>query len=416
MGAPHVTHKTRLLVAAAILGSLAAGVASAADWPQFRGPERDGTSAETGLLDAWPPGGPRLVATLDGVGEGFSSPVVAAGKVFVTGRVGDDTYVFSFDAADGRPLWRAACGSEFTKAWPGSRSTPTVDGGSLYVLTGNGRLTALVAETGQKTWSLDILEQFGGKRPMYGVAESVLVAGDLVVCTPGGPDASLAALDARTGRTVWTSKGLGDEGGYASPVVMEHGGVRQVVTLTSKGLVSVALADGKPLWRFTDFFSGLMAENILTPVVRGDCVFAEGGHYSGGGVVRLETAGGAVVPKPLWKKPGGSTHLGGYVQRDGFLYGETGRGWGCIDFADGRTCYRAKEIRGVSTLWADGRFYCLDEKGVVYLVEADPKAYRLAGQVKIPNAGSQTWAYPAISGARLYVRRLEKVFVYDVAK
>ena len=416
MEAWHVMHRMRLLPAVALLAALALPRgAGGADWPQFRGPSRDGTSPEAGLAASWPEGGPRLVATLDGVGEGFSSPVVAGGGVYVSGRAGNDLHVYAFDL-EGRPRWQAACGSAYGGGWPGARSTPTFDAGTLYVLTGNGRLTALAADRGAKIWSLDLLETFGGKRPTYGVAESVLVVGDRLVCTPGGPDACLAALDTKTGRTVWTSKGLSDGAAYASPILVEQGGVRQVVTLTARALVGVAFDDGRPLWRFAGYFDGLMAENVLTPVFRDGVFFTEGGHYSSGGAVRVVAAGGAFTPEPLWKKSEGATHTGGYVERGGFLYGETGRGWGCIELVTGQVRYREKAVRVASTLWADGRFYCLAEKGTAYLVDADPTACRIVGQVKIPNAGNQTWAYPAISGGRLYVRRLEKVFVYDIAK
>lgn len=412
------TTVTAALAAGVLLVLMAsvAGDARAADWPQFRGPTRDGVSAETGLAPAWPEGGPPLVRTVDGVGEGFSSPVVAAGRLFVTGRLKDELYVFAFDAATARPLWRAACGTAYTAFWPGSRSTPTVAGGRLYVLSGEGRLTALEADSGGKVWTLDLFETFGGKRPMYGAAESVLVVGDAVICTPGGPDACLAALDAGTGRTIWTSRGLSDRAAYASTIVVEYGGVRQVVALTEKGLVGVALADGKPLWRFTDHFGGFMAENVLAPVFRDGIVFGEGGHYGGGGAVRLKADAGAFSVEPLWKKSCGSTHVGGYVERGGFLYGDTGRGWSCVDLAGGEVRHKTGRIRSAATLWADGRFYCLGEKGTMHLVEADPNACRIVGELVIPNAGSQTWAYPAIADGRLYVRRLEQVHVYDISR
>jgi len=410
---------TRGIAAAGVLAvvlALVAAAARAADWPQFRGPTRDGVSAETGLAPAWPEGGPPLVRTVDGVGEGFSSPVVAAERLFETGRLKDELYVFAFDVATARPLWRAACGTAYTAFWPGSRSTPTVAGGRLYVLSGEGRLTALEADSGSKVWTLNLFETFGGKRPMYGAAESVLVVGDTVICTPGGPDACLAALDAGTGRTVWTSRGLSDRAAFASTIAIDYGGVRQVVALTEKGLVGVALADGKPLWRFTDYFGGFMAENVLAPVFRDGIVFGEGGHYGGGGAVRLKADAGAFSVEPLWKKSGGSTHLGGYVERGGFLYGDTGRGWSCVDLAGGDVRHKTSRIRGAATLWADGRFYCLGEKGTMHLVEADPNCSRIVGEFSIPNAGSQTWAYPAISDGRLYVRRLEQVHVYDISR
>jgi len=404
----------RTCYAGLILSLAMATAVPAADWPQFRGPNRDGKSAETGLLTSWPEGGPRLLATFEGVGEGFSSPTVAGGRVFVTGRVKDDTHVVCFSPA-GRRLWQVACGPEFTSMWPGSRSTPTFDDGMLYVLTGKGRLAALAAEDGREIWSINLLKWFHAKLPMYGMAESVLVVGDMLVCMPGAPEAFAVALNKKTGRTVWAAKGVNGPIGYASAIVAEHGGVRQIITLTNKGLVGLSAADGRLLWRHTQGFGGFMAENVLTPIFRRGTVFGDGGHYGGGAAVRLDVGDSGFVPTLVWKKSAGSTHLGGYVERGGHLYGETGRGWSCVELATGALRYKTRSIRRASTLWADGRFYCLGEKGTMYLVEADPKAHRIVGALKIPNAGSQTWAYPAISGGRLFIRRRDKVFVYDIA-
>jgi len=393
---------------------LVAAPAPGADWPQFRGPNRDATSSETGLVPSWPEGGPRLVATFDGVGEGFSSPTVVGGQVFVTGRVNDDTHLFCFGPG-GERLWGAVCGPEFTSMWPGSRSTPTFDDGLLYVLTGKGRLSARTAADGKQVWSIDLTKWFRAKVPMYGMAESVLIVGDWLICLPGAPQAFAVALDKKTGRAVWKATGVKGPIGYASAIVAEHGGVQQVITLTNKGLVGLRADDGTLLWQHTDGFGGFMAENVLTPVVAGSIVFGDGGHYGGGAAVRLQVRGEQVVPTLLWKKRAGSTHLGGYVERGGYLYGDTGRGWSCVELATGTVRYKSRQIRRAATLWADGRFYCLGEKGTMHLVEADPTAHRIVGEFTIPNAGSQTWAYPAISGGRLFIRRRDKVFAYDIA-
>ncbi len=397
-----------------VLILLPAMPAPAADWPQFRGLNRDGKSPETDLLTSWPEGGPPLLATFEGVGEGFSSPTVAGGRVWVTGRAKDNTHVFCFSPSGGR-LWQVACGPEFTSMWPGSRSTPTFDDGVLYVLTGKGRLVALAAEDGREVWSINLLKWFHAKLPMYGMAESVLVVGDMLVCLPGAPEAFAVALNKKTGRTVWAAKAVNGPIGYASAIVAEHGGVRQIIALTNKGLVGLAADDGTFLWRHTEGFGGFMAENVLTPIFLRGTVFGDGGHYGGGAAVRLDVGNAGFVPTLVWKKSAGSTHLGGYVERGGHLYGETGRGWSCVELATGTVRYKVRTIRRASTLWADGRFYCLAEKGIMYLVEADPKAHRTVGEFKIPNAGSQTWAYPAISGGRLFIRRRDKVFVYDIA-
>jgi len=407
-------------------GACAAG----ADWPQFRGPGRDGISPETGLARSWPEGGPPLLVTLSGLGEGWSSPVIAGGspviaggRVFVTGTRSAYLFVFCFDLS-GRPVWRVPCGRAYDGAYPGARSTPTVRDGRLYVLSGKGLLTALETDAGRKVWMVDIFDRFWmvdifdrfrAHPPRFGVAESVLVLGDRIICTPGGKDATLAALDAGTGRTVWTTRGLDDGAGHASAVAVTWRGSRQVITLTHKGLVGVRPEDGSLLWRHAKGFGWFFHENVMTPVFHDGYVFAEGGHRSGGVCVRLTREGGGLAVEPVWTKSEFATHTGGYVQRGGYLYGGTGRGWGCIDMTSGQVRWKEPTIRRAATLWADSRFYCVGEKGTVYLAAAGPEGCTVVGQVEIPNAGSQTWAYPALSGGRLYVRRKDQVHVYDVS-
>jgi len=394
---------------------LLTGPAFAADWPQFRGPNRDGKSAETGLLESWPEGGPRLLLTLGDLGDGFSSPVIAAGRIFVTGKVKDDCRVFSFDL-EGRRLWQSKAGPEFTGFWPAARSTPTFDDGMVYVLTGAGRLAALDAATGQEAWGFNIFEAFRSKRPFYGVAESVLVAGPHVICTPGGSDTCIMAIDKKTGYTVWTSRGIGAEAGYASPILADWQGIRQIITLTDGGLVGVRADNGTVLWSFDKYFPKEPARKILTPIFRDGYVFADGGHLCKGGTVRLEIVGSAVTATGVWEKPQRATHLGGYVERDSLLFGHDGQGWACTEMLTGIVRYKSKEIAPAATLWADGRFYCLGESGKMHLVEADARACRIVSSFKIPSAGPQTWAYPAISDGKLFIRRADKVFMYDIRR
>jgi len=405
---------------AGILAAVVCGVgpapppAQADDWPQFRGPGRDAVSAETGLARAWPEGGPPLITTLTGLGKGWSSPVIADGRVFATGIRSGYLFVFCFDL-EGRQVWRAPCGRAYDGAYPGARSTPTVHEGRLYVLSGRGLLTALGAEAGRKAWMVNIFDRFGGQRPRFGVAESILVTGGRVICTPGGKDGTLAALDGATGRVVWTSRGLDDAAGHASAIEVTWHGRRQIIALTHKALVGVAPEDGSVLWKHAQGFGWFFPEHVMTPLFCDGTVFAEGGHRSGGVCVRLRREGDAFAARPLWKKPVHASHTGGYVQRGGNLYGGTGRGWGCIEMATGEVRFREPAIRWAATLWADDRFYCVGEKGTVFLVNAGPDGCKVVGQVEIPNAGSQTWAYPSLSDGRLYVRREDRVHVYDVS-
>ncbi|MFO8011985.1 MAG: PQQ-binding-like beta-propeller repeat protein [Phycisphaerae bacterium] len=399
---------------AAVVLLVSAAPAAGADWPQFRGPSRDGISPETDLARTWPDGGPPPVLTLSGLGEGWSSPVVAGDRILATGTRSGYFVVFCFDLA-GRPVWRAPCGRAYEGSYPGARSTPTVAGGRVYVLSGRGLLTALTLDAGRKAWMVNIFDRFRGHPPRFGVAESVLATGGRVICTPGGAEGTLAALDAATGSVVWTSRGVDEAAGHASPIEVTWRGRRQIVTLTHKGLVGVAAEDGRLLWRHAKGFGWMLHENTMTPVFRDGLVFAEGGHRSGGVCVRLVPDGDGFAAQPVWTKPEHASHTGGYVERSGHLYGGTGRGWGCIDMASGEERWREPAIRRAATLWADARFYCVGEKGTVCLVDAGPDGCTVAGRFEIPNAGAQTWAYPALADGRLYVRRKDHVYVYDVS-
>jgi len=404
----------RATPAAALVLLFSAAFAGGADWPQFRGPSRDGISAETDLARSWPEGGPPRVLTLSGLGIGWSSPVVVGDRILVTGVRSGTLVVFCFDR-DGRTVWRAPCDRAYTGSYPGARSTPTVAAGRVYVLSGRGLLMALMLQAGRKAWMVNIFDRFGGDPPRFGVAESVLVTDGRVICTPGGKRGALAALDADTGRVLWTTPSLDEAAGHASAIEVTWGGRRQIVTLMHKGLVGVAPEDGRLLWRHGKGFGWLFHENTMTPVFHDGYVFAEGGHRSGGVCVRLSPEGDRFAAEQVWSKVEHASHTGGYVERDGYLYGGTGRGWGCIEMATGREQWREPAIKRAATLWADARFYCVGEKGGVSLVEAGPDGAEVVGRFEIPDAGPQTWAHPALADGRLYVRRKDHVYVYDVS-
>ena len=398
------------LAAAALALATAPGGAKGADWPQWRGPRRDNVSTETGLLKKWPEGGPRLLWTARGCGKGFSTVAIANGLIYTTGDADGKCHVVALDLG-GKLRWRSPIGKAWTGDTPGARGTPTVDGDRVYAMNAYGRIACLDARTGQRIWSRDVVKDFNGKVVRWGLAESVLVTDDKVICTPGGKGACLVALEKRTGRTIWTSEGVSDEPGYSSPVAFEFGGVRHVVNLTSRGLVAVEARTGKFLWRYSPRSGNLC---VPTPIYSDGGVFTAYYHFPGG-KVQLDARGGKVTATEAWRTDRMQNYHGGVVLAEGYLYGNHKNGWSCIDFRTGKLMYFAKGIGQGSLTYADGMLYCLSERGTVALVRATPKAFELVSKFRIPRGGSgPTWAHPVVCGGRLYIRHGDYLYAFGI--
>jgi len=380
------------------------------NWPQWRGPNRDGVSTETGLLKQWPEGGPPLLWTARGCGKGFSTVSIVNGLIYTTGDTRAECLVIALDL-DGKLKWGTPIGRAWTKEYPGARTIPTVSGGRVYAFSGHGEVACLDARTGERIWWRDAVKDFGGKVIRWGLAESVLVDGNNVICTPGGKDACLVALDKGTGETVWTSKGVSDEPGYSSPIFFEFGGVRQVVTLTSKGLVAVRADTGEFLWRYAPRSGNLC---VPTPIYSDGGVFTAYYHFPGG-KVGLAAADAQVTATETWRTDHMQNYHGGVVLVNGYLYGNHKKGWSCIDFQTGELMYSSRGIGEGSLTCADGMLYCLNERGTLALVKATPKAYTLVSQFRIPEGGrGPTWAHPVVCGGRLYLRHGDRLYAFGI--
>jgi outer membrane protein assembly factor BamB len=416
---------TLRLCAALVLGALPLAAAEP-DWPQFRGPHRDGHSPGTGLLKEWPADGPPLAWKAEGVGIGYASVAVVADKVLTMGDADGTSHVFAVRRTDGTKLWEAKVGRAGEGGgYPGSRSTPTVDGDRVYALGPHGDLVCLDLADGKELWKVNLPKEFGGASGGWQYAESVLVDGDKVVCTPGGKQATMLALDKKTGKPVW--KGVtpdGEEAGYSSVIVSTACGTRQYVTLTSNAVVSFAADSGKLLWRYgnsDDRFARNTA-NIPTVVLTADPdrIFATAGYGRGGGLVHLESAGGSITPHEEYWSDRLRNKLGGVVRVGEYLYGDedaSGNLW-CAEVGTGKIMWTRKDRDGgagsASLCDAEGMLYVRFDNGYVSLVEATPKAYRRVSTFRIPNGRGQCWAYPAVVGGKLYVREKDVVWCYEV--
>ena len=421
------------LLSSVLLLFLAMSLAAAEpDWPQFRGPKRDGHSPDKGLLKSWPKDGPPLAWKAEGVGRGFSSVAVVGDKVLTMGDADDASHVYAVSRKDGTPAWQAKVGRAGEGGgYPGSRSTPTVDGDKVYALGPHGDLVCLGLADGKEHWKVSLPKEFGGSGGGWQYSESVLVDGNKVVCTPGGRQATMLALDKNTGKVVW--KGVttkGESAGYSSIMVSTAAGKRQYVTLTSMGVVSFDAANGELLWEFgnregDDRSSRRFAHNtanIPTDVLTDDPnrIFAAAGYDRGGALIEFSSSGGKIVPTELyWSNDLRNKH-GGVVRVGTHLYGDfddSGQLW-CADLKTGKKAWSRNDKTGAagsaSLCYADGMLYVRFQNGFVSLVEANPKEYRVAGTFKVPNGQGNCWAHPVVVGGKFYVRERDLLWCYDV--
>ena len=393
---------------------------SADDWPQWRGPHRDGRSAETGLLKAWPAGGPPLAWKAGELGAGYASVAVAQGGVYTAGDVGRENFVLRLKESDGTRVWATRLGKAGAPGWGGfggPRGTPTLDGDRLYALGQYGELVCLETATGKEVWRRDLTKDLGGTLPEWGFSESPLVDGDRVLVTPGGAKGTIAALDKKTGQPLWQSAGLTDEAQYTSLVPATIGGVPQYVQLTMASVAGISPAKGDLLWRAPR--KGATAV-IPTPVIKGDLVYVSSGYGTGCNLFRVTKSGDAFAATQVYANKTLENHHGGVVLVGDHLYGfDERKGWTCQLLESGAAVWQEKGKLGKGSItYADGRLYCREEaeKGSkIALIEATPDGFRESGRFEQPDqSGKQTWPHPVIANGRLYLRDQENLFVYDV--
>jgi len=392
------------------LAALAQGP-TAGHWPQWRGASRDGISRETGLLDQWPPQGPPLAWKAAGAGEGFSGFSLSQGRLFTMGARGDTENVLAFDAATGKLLWSTPNGRRFRNSrGDGPRGTPTVDGERLFVLGASGDLTCLDAASGRVHWTLNVLQQFRASNTNWGLSESPLVVAEKLLVNAGGPGASIVALNKRDGSVLWKSQS--DEAGYSSPILVETGGVAQVVFLTGERALGLDLRDGRLLWEYPRVSN--RTANVATPVVRGNRVFFSSDYGTGCALLELQASGNGVRATEVYFNRDMRNHHSSSVLVGDYLYGFSSAVLTAMRFTDGTVAWKDRSVGKGSLVYADGHLYCYSENGVVGLVEASPQGYREKGRFRI-NAGSlPTWAHPVVAGGRLYLRDQDTIYSFDV--
>ncbi len=431
--------KTRAHILLAGAVSIAACSLYAADWPQFRGPDRTGISKEAGLLQAWPDKGPPLVWTFNQAGVGFSGPAVIGDRVYLSGGRGDSEFVFAIDG-QGKELWATKIGPLFTwkgNTWnAGPSATPTVDGDLVYALGGGGELVCVEASSGKERWRKSMLKDLNGEVDSHGGGEemvgwgftwSPLIDGEHLICVPGGKDGLLAALDKKTGEVKWRSKELPEAATYSSPIVAEIEGVRQYIEMTYAGVAGVSAKDGALLWHYKR--RPAYKENgncvvIPTPVYQGNLVFVAAGFGEGCDLVQVTRSGNAFEAAKVYGNREMKNDNGGFILLSGnvFGYSNQGKGWSCLDLKTGKVLWAdRRSLRSGSVSAAGGRLYCYGEDdGVAVLLEPSAKAWTEKGRFEIPQKSKlskpngKIWTHPVIANGKLYLRDQELLFCYNV--
>lgn len=407
-----------------------AAVSLAADWPQWRGPDRNEVSADTKLLTKFPAGGPKVLWSAKNVGVGYSGPAIVGNRLYTLGADENENREFALciDTNSGKELWRTNIGkykdSGYTDRWGGGpRSTPTVDGKHLYVLGVNGDLVCLTTD-GKVIWHKNLIKEHNGQMMSgWGYSESPLVDGNQVVVTPGGSGGAMAAFDKMSGKLLWRSKGAVDTAAYSSIVTTEIDGVKQYVNLTGTGVIGIS-TQGETLWTYKR--EGHRTAVIPTAICKDNYVYVTAGYGCGCDLIKIVRDGGKFKAEKVYANKNMVNHHGGVVRVGGFIYGfSDGRGWVCQDFMTGENRWEEKG-KGApgkgSVTYADGHLYCYDESdGKLVVAVASPSGWKETGRFSLPQKSNlrkpsgKIWTHPVIANGKLYLRDQELLFCFDVA-
>ena len=398
------------------LSLLISHTAFALDWPQWRGPDRTDLSAEKGLMKQWPAEGPKQQWIYKTAGNAYSGPAVVGGKLFTLGTRDDKEVVIALDAKKGTELWVTPISSVLENGWGGGpRSTPTVSGDKLYVLSGPGTLACLNLADGKQVWA-KTMKDLGGKTPGWGYTESPLVDGNLVVVTPGGSQGAIAAFDKTSGELAWQTKDFTDGAQYASIVPATINGEKQYVQLTMQSVVGISPKDGSVRW--TQSFPGKVAV-IPTPIVHDNHVYVTAGYGVGCMLVKIDAGN---KPSVVYENKVMANHHGGVILYQDHVYGYSeGKGWTCQNFKTGEQVWNEKKLGKGAIGYADGMFVCVDENnGTVALIEASTKGWNEKGRFKldpqseIRNPQGRVWTHPVIVNGDLFLRDQDIIYSYAV--
>lgn len=380
---------------------------------QWRGENRDGIYNESGLLTEWPADGPKLLWHYDNLGPGHASAAIAVGKVFVSGVEGENGFVLALSMA-GNEIWKTTYGKEWVENFDGIRSTPNINDGRVYIMSGHGLVTCMDAESGEIIWKVDFIEEYGARNIRWGMTENLLIFDNQIICTPGGIDANMVSLDKNTGNLLWKTKGTGEKTAYCSPQFAIHNGIRMVMTHSESKIYAVSADNGDFLWSYD--WPNKYAVQPNTPLYIDGKIFCTSGYGQGSALLELAVDGKSV--KLVWENKLLDNQMGGFVLLDGNIYscGQNSRKWMAVDFETGKELYSFKDIKVGNIISAEGLLYWYGQDGNVALVEPGIDSFNVKGKFKVPYGSEQHWAHLVISNKWLFVRHGTSLMAYDIAK
>ena len=395
-----------------ILASLVLMSATAPDVAQWRGPNRDGIYNETGLMKRWPDGGPKLIWHFDELGDGHTSAAVNSKGIFTTGMIDGNGYLFAFNNA-GKLLWKKQYGKEWAENWNGTRSTPLVVDDKIYILSTYWQLSCFNTSNGQLIWTVDLKKEYEPKDNEWGMAENLLFDGDVIYCTPGGPNVSLLAFDRNTGKMIWKSKGNGEHSAFCSPLMIKLPGKKIIVTMMAKSICGFDSKTGQMLWQFEHVNATNVHPNI--PVYINGYLYCTSGYGKGGVMLKLADDGNSVTE--VWRNTELDPKTGGVVVLNGRIYGsgDKNRRMFCLDWQTGKQIFSTKDMAPGTLISNDGLLYIYSESGKVSLVEPKNDGFNIISSFPVPLGKDPHWAHLVIKDKKLYVRHGTSMMVYDIA-
>ncbi len=385
------------------------------DFSEWRGPNRQGIYFESELLRSWPENGPEMLWSIEGLGAGHSNVCVGQNRLFVNGMPDTLGVLYSFDL-DGNLLWKKVYGTEWHINYTGSRSTPVVAGDLVYLESGMGVVYCMDALTGDMVWEADLLHTFDAENIQWGLTETLLIDGGNIICTPGGEEHNVVALNRFTGVTIWTSAGNGEPSAYCSPVLVEHNGTRLVVTMTARSIIGLDADTGELYWRVEQMQRNRIHAN--SPVYSGGMIYCSSSSASqSSGIVALKLSEDGKSVEQKWRNESFQNLMGGIVLIDGVIYGAAYRKneWSAIDASTGEQTIVSEDFGDGVIVYADGLFYLYSSQGEFALVNMDRNRFEIKGRFEVPLGTDQHWAHPLIKDKRMYIRHGDALMVYDIS-
>ena len=378
---------------------------------QWRGENRDGKYSSKNLLKKWPENGPELITIVKDIGIGYSSPAVTNDRIYVSGMIDETGYLFAFDLK-GKQLWKKSYGEERDDSYPGSRGTPTVVSNKIYLISGLGNVVCFNSD-GHIVWKIDMQKQFNAPMKTFGFAESPLIDGDYLFCTPGSKNVSVAVLNRYNGKVLKTINVNGQKSAYCSPCIIDHNGKRIFTTMLEQSVIGIDLKSFKPIFQHPFGDGGTTHPN--TPLYHKGYLYLTSGYDAGSVLLKLSKDGNRLTQ--IWKDRKLDIEMEGTVLVNGYLFGSgmKKRRWHCVDFMTGEIKYLSnKPGRKGSIIFADNLLYTYSTRGIVGLVKPNNKKFEVVSSFEIENGSGEHFSHPVIRKDRLYIRHGDELNIYNI--